>query len=766
MESSLKDVNSQLEKTKAPLDKLNAELSEQGSKLKSLQTAYKNVVLEQGKNSAEARSLAAQIKALNSDIKDNKDKLNAAEKATSQLGDEMNNTKNHSSKLSQGFTVMKGVIANLASDAIKRLGREIVDLAKSVVTVGLNFESAFAGVRKTVDATEEEFEQFESGLREMSTQMPMAASELAAIAEAAGQLSIKNENLLSFTETMAHLGVTTNLTSQEAATALARLANITGMNQENFGRLGSAIVELGNNFATTESEITEMALNISAAGTQVGMTEADILGVAAALSSLGLESHAGGTAISRAIVQMASACETGSAELAYFAKAAGMSTSEFQKYFAEDATGALTTFITGLGNLEDESALQFLDEMGISEIRLRDALLRASNANELFTSAIKSSNQAWNENSALTEEAQKRYETTESKVKILKNTFAEMGLTVYDKLQEPLQNAASKLSNFFQTAGESGPLKDVLDKLSESAGTLIEKASDMIVNMLPPLMSAISWLIENADLVAIAIGGITAAMIAVKTVKFASEIGDAVGKMKDFGGKILDVASNLDFMRLKEVALTVAQGAVTAAQWLMNAAMSANPIGLIITAIGALVAAFILLWNNCEGFRNFWIDLWENVQTAFSVAWEAILNFFTVTIPETWNSFVAFFTETIPSFINSVGEWFNALPEKLGYALGLAIAQVVKWGIDLWNFATTKVPEFIGRVVNFFSELPSKIWTWLCDAANKVGTFFSNLISTGISKASEFVNNVTNFVRELPGRIWNGCVTALAKSRI
>ena len=271
----------------------------------------------------------------------------------------MNNTKNHSSKLSQGFTVMKGVIANLASDAIKRLGREIVDLAKSVVTVGLNFESAFAGVRKTVDATEEEFEQFESGLREMSTQMPATASELAAIAEAAGQLSIKNENLLSFTETMAHFGVTTSLTSQEAATALARLANITGMNQENFDRLGSSIVELGNNFATTESEITEMALNISAAGTQVGMTEADILGVAAALSSLGLESHAGGTAISRAIVQMASACETGSAELAYFAKAAGMSTSEFQKYFAEDATGALIAFITGLGRAHCSSSMRW-----------------------------------------------------------------------------------------------------------------------------------------------------------------------------------------------------------------------------------------------------------------------------------------------------------------------------------------------------------------------------------------------------------------------
>ena len=324
MENSLKDVNSQMEKSKTPLDKLNTELSEQGEKLKSLQTQYKNVVLEQGKNSTEAKSLATQIKSLNSDIKDNKDKLNAAEKATAQLGDEMDSTKASTSKLSEGFTVMKGVIANLAADAVRMLGRNLVSAVKSIASSGIEFESAFAGVKKTVDATDEEFEQFEASLRSMSTQMPTTASELSAIAEAAGQLGIKNENLISFTETMANLGVATNMSSDEAATALARLANITGMNQENFDRLGSSIVALGNNFATTESEVTNMALNISAAGSQVGMTEADILGVAAALSSLGLEAQAGGTAISKAIIQMANACETGSDDLQYFAKAAGM----------------------------------------------------------------------------------------------------------------------------------------------------------------------------------------------------------------------------------------------------------------------------------------------------------------------------------------------------------------------------------------------------------------------------------------------------------
>ena len=766
MESSLKDVNSQLEKSKTPLDKLNTELSEQGTKLKELQTEYKNIVLSQGKSSTEAKSLASEIKSLNNDIRENKEKLNAAEKATSQLGDEMNDTKNQASKLSEGFTVMKGIIANLATDAIKRLGRDVVGAVKSVVSSGIEFESAFAGVRKTVNATDEEFEQFETGLRSMSTQMPMTASELSAIAEAAGQLGIKNENLLSFTETMANLGVATNMSSDEAATALARLANITGMNQQNFDRLGSSIVALGNNFATTESEVTQMALNISAAGSQVGMTEANILGVAAALSSLGLEAQGGGTAISRAIIMMANACETGSSELDYFAKAAGMSTAEFQKYFAEDATGALTKFIAGLGNLQDESALKFLDDMGISETRLRDALLRASNANDLFTNAIRTSNEAWSENSALTNEAQQRYATTESKVQILKNTFSEMGLTLYDKVQEPLQNAASRLTEFFQKASESGALKDALDKLSESAGTLIDGISEMVVNLLPPLMNLISWFIDNSGLVTIALGGIVSGLMAVKAVKFAGEIGDAISQMKNFGGKILEVASNLDFMRIKEVALSVAQGAVTAAQWLMNVAMNANPIGLIIAAIGALVAAFVLLWNNCEGFRNFWIGLWEGLVATCNAAWEWISKFFTEWLPNAFN-FVVDWVKTnwqglLLLLVNPIAGAFKLIYDNCdGFRnfINNFVNSVKELFTNGWNaivsFFTQTIPQFISNVGQWFSEMPGKIWDGIVGAIGVVSNWGNQLISTGVSAAKGLVSSIWSTVCELPGKMFD-----------
>ena len=782
-ENALSKVTAEAQKSHAPLDKLTDELNEQGKELSKLQTQYKNVVLEQGKNSSEAKELASKIKALNSDIKENKEKLNAAEKATDTLGNAMENNTKKVSKLSQGFTVMKGVVANLATDAIRRLGREIVSLTKSVTTKGIEFESAFAGVKKTVDATDEEFKQFESDLKKMSTEIPVTAKELAGITEAAGQLGIKNESLMTFTKTMANLGVSTNMSADDAAIALARLANITGMSQNNFDRLGSSIVALGNNFATTESEVSQMALNIAAAGKQVGMSEADILGVSAALSSLGLEAQAGGTAISKAIFKMSAAVETGNKDLKYFAKAAGMSTSDFQRYFKEDATGALTTFITGLGNLKDESALKFLDDMGIKEIRLRDAILRASNASELFSNAVKTSNEAWDKNSSLTEEAQKRYETTESKVQILKNTFTSMGLTLFGKVQIPLQNAATKLSDFFKKAEESGPLKDALDKLAESGGKLIEGISELIIKILPPLLNTISWLIEHSDLVGIAIAGIASAMLLVKGVKFAESIGESIGKVKDFGKKLLEVATNLDLMKIKEIALSVAQNAVAAAQWLVNAAMSANPIGLVVVAIAALVAGFIWLWNNCEGFRNFWIGLWEVVSKAFSDAWDAIVKFFTETIPEAWDSvvkffeetwenikaaffgaidaIVSFFTETIPKFIGDICNWFSELPYKIGFFIGQIIGYIVKFGMDLWNFATVTVPEFIGKVVEFIAELPGKIWNWLCETATKVGEFFTDLVKTGIEKTTEFIDKVVTFFKELPGNLWKWlCETA------
>jgi len=357
---------------------------------------------------------------------------------------------------------------------LQGVGKQLTDVGKTLSTrltapltalgavsakTAMDFESAFAGVRKTVTGSEEEFAELEKGIRGMAGEIPAAATEVARVAEVAGQLGIANEHLLSFTRTMIDLGETTNMSADEAATALARLANITQMPQDQFDRLGSTVTLLGTNLATTESEIVQMGLRLAGAGAQVGMTEAEILSLAGALSSVGIEAQAGGSAISRLLADMQLAVETGSDVLLDFASVAGVSAEGFQKAFEDDAAGALVTFIQGLQTAEDRgmSAIKVLDDMGITEIRLRDALLRAAGAGDLFNESLRLGTRAWEENTALTDEASERYGTTAAQLQIVRNRLQDAAIGFGEILLPPLVTVAEKVGQFADWLGQLDP---------------------------------------------------------------------------------------------------------------------------------------------------------------------------------------------------------------------------------------------------------------------------------------------------------------------
>jgi TP901 family phage tail tape measure protein len=327
----------------------------------------------------------------------------------------------------------------------------IVAIGAASLKASIDFESAFAGVRKTVDASEEQFAQLSAGIRDMSKEIPVAATEIAKVAESAGQLGISVPNILGFTRVMSDLGVASNMSADQAATSLARLANITQMPQTEFDRLGSTVVALGNNLATTESEIVDMSLRLASAGKQVGMTEAQTLSLAGALSSVGVEAQAGGSAFSKVMVQMQLAVEKGGDSLQDFAGVAGMTSADFQKAFRDDAASALIAFIRGLETAEERgvSAIRVLDDMGISEVRMRDALLRAAGAGDLFAESIQLGTQAWQENVALTKEAEERYKTTESRLVILKNRMVDQAITLGDALAPAFIDALDAAEPFF-----------------------------------------------------------------------------------------------------------------------------------------------------------------------------------------------------------------------------------------------------------------------------------------------------------------------------
>jgi TP901 family phage tail tape measure protein len=316
---------------------------------------------------------------------------------------------------------------------------------KKSVDAAIDFESSFAGIRKTVDASESEFGALSAGMRALAKEIPINVNELNRIGEAAGQLGIENANILGFTETMAKLGVTTNLSSEQAASSLARLANIMGTSQADFGNMGSVIVDLGNNFATTEAEITEFAQRLAGAGRIAGLTEADVLAIGAAYSSVGVKAEAGGTAVQKVLNQMTQSVAEGNDKLEKFADVAGMSANQFATAWREDPGAAFNAFVQGLG-AQGDAAFTTLQGLGLSNERLIRSFLALGGAGDLLDRALGTANTAWEDNSALTEEAGKRFETTASQIQLAKNAVNDLAISLGDRLAPAVATSANVLA--------------------------------------------------------------------------------------------------------------------------------------------------------------------------------------------------------------------------------------------------------------------------------------------------------------------------------
>ncbi|HHD1580965.1 TPA: phage tail tape measure protein [Enterococcus faecalis] len=464
------------------------------------------------------------LKKLNSNASDIPSNLNTVNGAMKSFGDKTASIGQSIEKV--GGSMTKGITLPIAG------------AVGAVTTAAVKWESAFTGVKKTNDEMVDSngkviysYDDLEKGLRDLAKELPTSHEEIAKVAEVAGQLGIKTDKVVGFTKTMIDMGESTNMSADTAATSLARFANITQMSQDKFSNLGSAIVDLGNNLATTESEITEMGLRLAGAGKQIGMTEGDIVGFAAALSSVGIEAEAGGSAFSRLMVQMQLATETGveafaplkqavaeqgvswesfvhavnwggkeltavskqmgiptselkkmykeaskvSGSLEDFANVTGRTSEEFAQLFKSNPSQALIEFIQGLKDSEKHgiSAIKVLDDMGITEVRLRDSLLRAANASDVFEGAVKRGNEAFNENTALAEEAGKRYGTTESQLKILRGQLNDVAITFGGPLVAALNSAISAAK----------PMIEALANMTEAFASADPKTQEFILKM-------------------------------------------------------------------------------------------------------------------------------------------------------------------------------------------------------------------------------------------------------------------------------------------
>ncbi|MFR5853687.1 MAG: phage tail tape measure protein [Lachnospiraceae bacterium] len=474
-----------LERYQEEYAEATAEVNKLEGQVKALQKTMQNSADTVSKATTDLNNAKAAVKDTEAEIRRLTEQLYRMQSAWTQAGESLTAISKKCETISKAMTKAGKSLTTHVTAPITALGT-------AAVKASVDYEYAFADVRKTVDATEEEYDRLSQSVKQMSTEVAASAEDIAEVMSIADQLGIENEHLAEFTRTMIDLGNSTNMVAADAASEAARFANIMGMSQNEFQNLGSTLVDLGNNYATTESEIMAMSLRLAGAGKQVGLSEAQILGFAAALSSVGIEAQMGGSAFSKSLIKMEVAATTGGDALEDFARVSSMSASQFKELWERDAAGAFQAFIVGLSKMDEEgvSAIKTLDDIGIAEIRLRDTLLRATNATELFSKTQATANKAWDKNTALTEEANKRYDTTKSRLTNLKNTALMFARQIGDDLNTTIQKLIDKANDLLQKflsldkgqresivkwaafAAAVGPVVLVLGKVVGAVGTV------------------------------------------------------------------------------------------------------------------------------------------------------------------------------------------------------------------------------------------------------------------------------------------------------
>lgn len=512
------DMKNKLLAKQLQIDKTSASLEKQTAKLNELSGALEEAGVNTDDLSHSSEQLAGKIDTLK------KKQGEAADKAMT-FGD----------KAGQAFNqVHEAIVAAGIAVALK----EIYEYFASCAQASMDFESAITGVAKTTDLTDEELAAMSDSIKALSTEIPATTEEIAAVTEAAGQLGIQKDALLDFTEIMTMLGTATNMTADEAATSLARFANITGMATDNYGRLGSVIVDLGNNFATTESEIVAMGTRLASAGKLAGLTEPEIMALAAAMSSVGIEAEAGGTAMTQTLNAIEKAVAKGGDDLAEFARIAGMSSEEFSSAWKNDAMSALTSFIGGLGKLDEqgESTVLVLEDLGLTGIRQSNMLKALGLAADQMTGAVNTANTAWQQNTALTNEANKRYATAQSRLTMMQNAYNNLKVAIGDAYTPALSEAygvGTKVLNSITAFIQKNPA--LVNAITAFAGVIGAVVAALAAYAVAAKIAATASAILTAAIpgvimgVTAAVAAITAGIVALAT----AAANDAVPSVKE-----------------------------------------------------------------------------------------------------------------------------------------------------------------------------------------------------------------------------------------
>lgn len=670
-----------LEKSKVKVDGLTKRQKVQKELVKELRQNYEKLSAETGENSAKTQAASSKYNEAAAKLNQYDRELEDATKHMKDLQSHQNALNTSLGKLGNNFSKFGPHLKNVG-DGMKNIGRSmglyvtapIVAGFGAAVKASVDYESAFAGVRKTVNGSEKDYRKLSNGIINMSKNLPVAATDIAEVGEMAGQLGIKKKNILDFSKTIIDLGESTNLTREQAATEFARFANIVDMPQKAFSRLGSSIVALGNNMATTESEIMSMSMRIAAQGKLVGMTESDITALAATMSSLGIEAEAGGTAMTTVLKKIDKAVGAGGKELVAFAKVSGVTSAEFKRQWEKEPVKALDTFIGGLSKSQKAGAnlSEVLSKLGIKGIREADTILRMANNHKLLGQAVEISGKGWKENKALSNEANQRYETMASQLKILKNNIVAFGISLGNaiapiviKLAKGLTDVLKSMSNMSNgmkiTIAVVGSLVAAIGPLLFVFGAFISVIGSTITTLGPLLLG----------------------------------IHKAGGLMAFLSGKVATAARLFPMLGS---AITVLTG----------------PVGWVVAAIAALGVAFVVAYKKSETFRDIVNKAVSGVLNTFKAAKIALQGFFQLFKGNGQDGVITLSKIFPPNVVVGITNFADKIKRTFTQVInaikGFA-AQIGNQLSSFWNQNGAQITEAVQNIASVISSVFNFIWS-------------------------------------------------------
>lgn len=700
---------------------------------------------------------------------------------------------------------IKNGLSNVGSVASKALGLTAKAVgsvsaglsagAIASVKFGSNFEAAMSGVAATMGMTSTEinngsadYERLKQAAKDAGATTKFSASQAA---EALNYMALAGYDV---DESIATLPTVLNL----AAAGGMDLATASDMVTDSMSALGDMA-------GTADSFVDKMAKTSQKSNTSVAQLGEAILTVGGTAKSMaggvdemntvlgiladnGIKGAEGGTALRNMILSLSAPTDTASAKM----EELGLSVfdAEGKMRPMNDVFNDLNDILSTMTEGEQTQVLNTI----FNKVDLKSVNALLANSGERFDEL---SGYIADCDGAAANMADTMNNNLQGSVTILQSALEGLGIAVYEQMEEPLKEAVKVGNGYIDELSaalkENGPdglvaalgqiladialraaefapqlielavqlikelaqgIIDNLPELMEAAGKIADAILDGIGDLCPaldPVIDAIKTLADNMDILTPIVVSLTAAFVAWKIA--------------------ISIVELINGVKAAMEGLTLAEKAAELAQKLLNATMLANPFVLIVTLIAGLVAAFIYFWNTSESFREFWIGLWENIKEAASNALDAVVTFFTETIPNFIQSIVDWFNElperltewgenvyetvttAVQNTIESAVQFFSELPNKIAYCLSFCVVKIIKFGIDIVNWAITELPKFVDSVIKFFAELPGKAWKWLANAISKVSEFGSNLIKKGKETGLNFVKSLVDFIKTAPNRI-------------